>query len=420
MMKHSAPLENNSPCSSTRVPHFRRVTSDNFFQGEQRHMDFDIRMNLSNGGIAAMAQQSDKICGDLHVKVVPSMETDCVELDDDVKKPAAAAATTLAADDERNCQEAVISATKSATTTQHDAILNSKISFPLNLTRMLESVESKGLSHIVHWSEDAKSFVICDIDLFLRDVLSLFFKSSEKTKIRSFYRKLNRWGFSMSRKNAYNPNNVWHHPEFNRSSVVRSLDQALQTGKATDFLNISNISRGKKRKGDASKELEHDFDDDDDISTTAMDGRDASGFLPPNLPRSVTASDNALSDLKPSFCGGASNATFDLVSSRTSGMMSSSYHSCAPSSNIFALSAQEMLAAYRTTSTSSIGHRLPVPSTNQNNISSLFATVTSHHRRRQLLQSEMTEEEDSELMTFFGNFAQTLPPPNKVDEDGCS
>ena len=224
----------------------------------------------------------------------------------------------------------------------------------------------------------------------------------------------------MSRKNAYNPNNVWHHPEFNRSSAVRSLDQALQTGKATDFLNISNMSRGKKRKGDTSKELEHDFDDDDDISTTAMDGRDASGFLHPILPRSVTASENALSDPKPSFRGGASNATFDLVSSRTSGMMSSSYHSCAPSSNIFALSAQDMLAAHRTTSTSSIGHSLSVHSTSQNNISSLFATVTSHHRRRQLLQSEMTEEEDSELMTFFGNFAQTLPPPNKVDEDGCS
>lgn len=433
-------------------------------------MGFDIRMNITNGSTSVMAQKSDKICSDLRVKVVPSMEmeTDCPELDELVKKPPpaeAAAAPTLAADDEIDFPELAVSATNSATTTQHDAIFNSKISFPLNLTRMLESVESKGLSHIVHWSEDTKSFVICDIDLFLRDVLPKFFKSSEKTKIRSFYRKLNRWGFSMSRKNAYNPNNVWHHPDFDRSSAVRSLNQAMETGKATDFLNITSTSRGKKRRGNSKESLvEPGFEDDDDISTTAMDGTGASNLLyrskmgasMPILPSQKSSmplekkrikmsqsfslnikrqpknrsssmmlpsyqdSDNDLFDQMPSSRGGGSNATFDLLPARTPGMMFSSFNNCAPSSNIFALSAQEMLAAHRNTSTSNIGHRLPTPSTSQNNISSLFTSVMSKPRRRQALQSEMTEEEDDELMSFFGNFAQALPSPNEDDEDGCS
>eukprot|EP00579_Thalassiosira_antarctica_P024712 CAMPEP_0202015686 /NCGR_PEP_ID=MMETSP0905-20130828/32613_1 /ASSEMBLY_ACC=CAM_ASM_000554 /TAXON_ID=420261 /ORGANISM="Thalassiosira antarctica, Strain CCMP982" /LENGTH=78 /DNA_ID=CAMNT_0048575899 /DNA_START=36 /DNA_END=268 /DNA_ORIENTATION=+ len=77
---------------------------------------------------------------------------------------------------------------------QNCAIFHSKIPFPLSLTRMLESVESEGLSHIVHWTEDEKGFVICDVDLFLSTVLPKYFGSSAETKMRSFYRKLNRWG----------------------------------------------------------------------------------------------------------------------------------------------------------------------------------------------------------------------------------
>ena len=53
---------------------------------------------------------------------------------------------------------------------------NGRFSFPLNLTRMLESVESMGLAHIVHWREDEKSFIFCDEELFLSEVLPKFFK----------------------------------------------------------------------------------------------------------------------------------------------------------------------------------------------------------------------------------------------------
>ena len=55
-------------------------------------------------------------------------------------------------------------------------ILISKNAFPLNLTRMLESVKRMGKTHIINWTEDKRSFVIYDVDLFRREVLPKFFK----------------------------------------------------------------------------------------------------------------------------------------------------------------------------------------------------------------------------------------------------
>ena len=57
----------------------------------------------------------------------------------------------------------------------HEALLSSKNAFPLNLTRMLESVVPMGMAHIVSWTEDEKSFVIYDVDTFLVEILPKFF-----------------------------------------------------------------------------------------------------------------------------------------------------------------------------------------------------------------------------------------------------
>lgn len=183
----------------------------------------------------------------------------------------------------KSSEETVASATSggSHSNKAEEAIFNSKIAFPLNLTRMLEAVEGMGKTHIISWSDDGLSFIIRDIDAFLREVLPEFFKSSENTKIRSFYRKLNRWGFSMSRKNANNPNNVWHHPDYNRDSAKVALKHALDTGKATDFLNMASISRRRKRRGTdltseagymAVKALVADDINNEDDSTVATFG----------------------------------------------------------------------------------------------------------------------------------------------------
>mmetsp|Transcript_15522 Transcript_15522/g.37210 ORF Transcript_15522/g.37210 Transcript_15522/m.37210 type:complete len:644 (+) Transcript_15522:288-2219(+) len=133
-------------------------------------------------------------------------------------------------------------------------IFHGKGSFPLNLTLMLESAESKNLSHIVSWLPNGQSFVIHDPDQFLAEVLPKFFKSSQNTKIRSFYRKLNRWGFSVIRGNhqvavgiggvvAGSPTKgVWNHPDFYRSRAVEALKVALETGNTEFFLTVTHSS----------------------------------------------------------------------------------------------------------------------------------------------------------------------------------
>ncbi|KAL7535852.1 hypothetical protein ACHAXR_007799 [Thalassiosira sp. AJA248-18] len=128
----------------------------------------------------------------------------------------------------------------------HTNIFHGKGSFPLNLTLMLESVERLNLSHVVSWLPSGKSFVIHDPDQFLTLVLPKFFKSSKNTKIRSFYRKLNRWGFSilrnhhLAKQGVGTMKGVWNHPDFFRTRAVECLKVALETGDTGCFLNVSH------------------------------------------------------------------------------------------------------------------------------------------------------------------------------------
>lgn len=138
-----------------------------------------------------------------------------------------------------------------ATAIKAALIANPKNSFPLHLTRMLESVETMRKEHIVHWGDDQKSFVIVDVDAFLSEVLPIFFKSRDNPKIRSFYRTLNRWGFRKGRKNANNPNannphdDVWSHPNFQRPTAVTALAEFLKNGWAIDFLNTAQLRKNR-------------------------------------------------------------------------------------------------------------------------------------------------------------------------------
>ena len=59
---------------------------------------------------------------------------------------------------------------------RQNEIFHGKGSFPLNLTLMLESVETMNLGHIVSWSSTGTSFIIHDPTQFLSQVLPKFFK----------------------------------------------------------------------------------------------------------------------------------------------------------------------------------------------------------------------------------------------------
>eukprot|EP00986_Skeletonema_menzelii_P006805 scaffold2584_cov141-Skeletonema_menzelii.AAC.3 len=143
-------------------------------------------------------------------------------------------------------------------------VFHGKGSFPLNLALMLESVEhpwpsdngSDGgkMNHIVSWLPCGTGFVIHQPDLFLSEVLPRFFKSSQNTKLRSFYRKLNRWGFSVLRSSHLDHEgtissvkNAWKHPDFSRERAVECLVRAQKSGD-TDYsqmMSVTHVSFGE-------------------------------------------------------------------------------------------------------------------------------------------------------------------------------
>ena len=102
---------------------------------------------------------------------------------------------------------------------------------------------------------------------FHTHIQTLYYRSSKSTKIRSFYRKLNRWGFSILRgSNQPEPitaanllqgrvssggttKGVWHHPDFYRSRAVECLKMAMETGDVSCMLNVVH---GTNAKGDDS------------------------------------------------------------------------------------------------------------------------------------------------------------------------
>jgi hypothetical protein len=72
-----------------------------------------------------------------------------------------------------------------------------KEQFPTKLHTMLEFADARCQclgysSNVVAWLPHGYAFRIFDEDRFMEEVVPMFFK---QTKIRSFYRQLNLWGF---------------------------------------------------------------------------------------------------------------------------------------------------------------------------------------------------------------------------------
>lgn len=76
-------------------------------------------------------------------------------------------------------------------------------------------------------------------------------RANPNTKIRSFYRKLNRWGFNAVRPNDLAVQNIdlssdnvkaWSHPDFTRSQASKLVSKALETGNVTDCVDLFKVS----------------------------------------------------------------------------------------------------------------------------------------------------------------------------------
>ncbi|KAL7526337.1 hypothetical protein ACHAXR_001435, partial [Thalassiosira sp. AJA248-18] len=72
---------------------------------------------------------------------------------------------------------------------------SSKVQFPMKLYAMLELADVQGYgssSNAVAWLPHGRAFRVLDEQSFMESIVPFFFK---QTKIRSFYRQLNLWGF---------------------------------------------------------------------------------------------------------------------------------------------------------------------------------------------------------------------------------
>lgn len=86
---------------------------------------------------------------------------------------------------------------KQATTSRHRIGSSSRggvtTPFPLKLHQMLEGIAKDGLSSIAAWQPHGRSFVVHDPQKFVHEVMPCYFK---QTKLSSFQRQLNLYGFS--------------------------------------------------------------------------------------------------------------------------------------------------------------------------------------------------------------------------------
>jgi hypothetical protein len=90
---------------------------------------------------------------------------------------------------------------------------DAELKFPCKLYRLLMETESRGLTHIVSWHKEGKSFRVHDQESFVEEILPRYFK---KSKYRSFQRQCNLYGFS--RITAVKPfwDSCYFHPKFIR------------------------------------------------------------------------------------------------------------------------------------------------------------------------------------------------------------
>ncbi len=73
------------------------------------------------------------------------------------------------------------------------------VPFPLKLHELLEKVDEEGLQHIVSWQPHGRAFVVREPKTFVADLMPRFFR---QTKLTSFQRQLNLYGFSRLTRGA--------------------------------------------------------------------------------------------------------------------------------------------------------------------------------------------------------------------------
>lgn len=143
--------------------------------------------------------------------------------------------------------------------------------FPLKLYRMLEDVHTFGLTNVISWSEDGRSFIVHQPKVFEKSLMITYFKH---TKYKSFQRQLNLYQFIRTARDKVL--GVYSHPLFRRGQEVLCRDIKRPSKK----LHVASFkTKGSRLQGTSLKTILSDIVPIEDNSSGEANPKPASRTL---------------------------------------------------------------------------------------------------------------------------------------------
>ncbi|KAL7576216.1 hypothetical protein ACA910_013699 [Epithemia clementina (nom. ined.)] len=135
--------------------------------------------------------------------------------------------------------------------------------FPSLMHAILTRAEADGYAHICAWKPHGRSFVVWDRDLFVQQVMPMYFRQSQ---FASFQRQLNLYGFQRLSRKYTDCFGVYYHPLFLRSRhdlcpAIPRVEKAdttkpsLPTLTDDDFMKLPTMPPCTKEHLDMAKRL---------------------------------------------------------------------------------------------------------------------------------------------------------------------
>jgi HSF-type DNA-binding len=143
----------------------------------------------------------------------------------------------------------------------------SKLPFTWKLYELLEDVEESGQDHIISWVNNGKGFRVHNLDLFVSDIIPIYFKQS---KYKSFQRQLYFYDFKRVSKGA--GTGSYYHPMFVRGNKTRCL--SMTPKKNTSSSKKECVSSGKEEGEPMSHMVSGNVPSSSLVSITELDHRE--------------------------------------------------------------------------------------------------------------------------------------------------
>jgi len=187
------------------------------------------------------------------------------------------------------------------------------VAFPMKLHAVLDQVEADGLAHVISWQHHGRCFIVHKPKEFVDHVMPKYFR---QTKLTSFQRQLNLYGFS--RLTRGNDAGGYYHELFLRSKI--HLCKRMQRVKV----------KGTKFKAASSPESEPDFYKMPPVTVTPVHSSDEEysyGSAPQEQQQFTPVAQMPQSSFDPLHAGGFSSI---VTSAPVESQAASMYNQYAP------------------------------------------------------------------------------------------